>query len=56
MPVPEQIVVVPVILVGAVGAVSTVTNCVTPPVVFEQDVEPTLLTQYVVLADKLAVV
>ena len=39
-----------------VGIGSTDINCVTPPVVFKQDEDPTLRTQYVVLVDKLAVV
>ena len=43
---PLQIVVVPEMPVGAVGACCTVTSCAVPPVVVaEQGAEPTLRTQ-----------
>lgn len=42
---PLQMDVVPIMDVGAVAAVLTLTVVVTPPVVLEQGEDPTLLTQ-----------
>ena len=45
---PLHIVVVPVMVVGAVLIIFTVTNCVIPPVTVLQGAESFLRTQYVV--------
>jgi hypothetical protein len=45
-----------VVLQLAVGNAFTVTNSVTPPVIFEHGEVPTLLTQKVVLAESASVV